>query len=207
MKISYFIEYLIIGALYLIPYFVIHYTIVCYKLEQRMGLIESIVFAYKKLPEYLKGTLPLEIKNPRIPILLFLFFLTIIGSISNGILIHADGVWLKGLRRVTPHIYESSAETPPYVKNIKAIFKYGKNECGDLLGKIQYQIIITRHGLAHSLIFVMCLPFILACNKLNMTAKFFWLSAIFISFILSAYGFITTNKWYEGVLNTILSIE
>lgn len=62
MKLNYFLEYLFIGALYLIPYFVIHYILVCCKQEQKMGLIESLVLAYRKLPGFLKGKISLEMK-------------------------------------------------------------------------------------------------------------------------------------------------
>jgi hypothetical protein len=87
------------------------------------------------------------------------------------------------------------------------MFKYDKNKCSELLGKINFQKIITRHGLAHSIIHILCLPFLLACKNLTLTTNFIWLTFIIIISFQAAIGFLATNGWYEGLLNTILSIE
>ena len=102
---------------------------------------------------------------------LFIFLLILVGTITNGMLDNMDRFWLKASSKIMPglyaNIYEANADTGQYVTKIKAIFKYDRKACDELIGKIRYQKIITRHGIAHSIILLMCLPFIFACKKIN----------------------------------------
>lgn len=139
--------------------------------------------------------------------ILFLLLLIVVGTISNGMLIHADGFWINAFRKVIPNVYESNIETDQYIKNIEAIFKYDKKECSELLGKIRFQIILTRHGIAHSIINLICLIFIWACKRITLIAKSVWTVTILISFFHAANGFLAANGWYTGVLNAILSLQ
>jgi hypothetical protein len=208
---NHFLEYLFIGALYLIPYFAIHYTVACFKHNQKMGFRASLVIAYKKLPDFLKGNISLQMNNPRIVVVLFIFLLILVGTITNGMLDNTDRFWLKASSKIMPglyaNIYEANADTAQYVNNIKAIFKYDRKACDELIGKIRYQKIITRHGIAHSIILLMCLPFIFACKKLTLGAKFIWMAIFFFAVFQAINGFLATNGWYDGVLKTILLME
>jgi hypothetical protein len=71
-----------------------------------MGFFESIRFAYQRVPAFLKGKISIDIRNPNIPILLFVFMLFIIGAISNGILLHMDNNLIKCLSKIYPNEYE-----------------------------------------------------------------------------------------------------
>jgi hypothetical protein len=102
MKINYFLEYLFIGASYLIPYVAIHYTVACFRHNQKMGFTASLVIAYKKLPDFLKGNISLQMNNPRIVVVLFIFLLILVGTITNGMLDNADRFWLKASSKIMP---------------------------------------------------------------------------------------------------------
>ena len=206
MKASYFFEYLIIGSLYLIPLFVIYYTYYCFRLNKKLGFIDSIKSAYGDIPKAFKGPISLEMKNQNLKVIIILFFMIIVGTITNGTLVHLDNFWLHFFRKFLPNNYENYVSNHVYMTEIQALAKYNISAAEELIGKIRFQIIITRHGIAHSIIHIVCLIFIVACKNLTLRAKLSWIGIIIFAFFHAANGLLAARGWYEGVMSCILSL-
>lgn len=207
MKLTDVIEYIIIGALYLIPYFMVHYTFVCTRQNSKLGFLESIKTAYAALPNALTGRISLNVNDTKIPAISFLFLIIVIGIITNGFLHHLDEFWVNFLIKLFPNAYESNAAISQYQKEVEVLFLCKKEECLLVLSKINFQTLIARHGIAHSIILLLCLVPILFTKRLFVKTKIIWLVLILIISFHAAYGFLATKGWHEGFSNAIISVN
>ncbi len=206
MAVSNLVEYLFIGGLYLIPYFVVHYTVVCASLGGRIGFRESISTAYSRLPALLKGTLSLELKEVQLTTLGLLGLLSVVGMMSNGILHRYDDELRDGLMYVASWPYQKRANAESYLTDIKILKECEPEQIVSLQNRIRYQIVLTRHGIATSVIHMLCLLFILWSRWLSCGAKLIWTALVLISSSSAAFGFLATLGWHDGVREATLQV-
>ena len=206
MNISDFIEYLIIGALYLIPIFIGYYAIVCLKQTQKMRFWESISIVWKSIPAFIKDNISFDVKQAKLPTLSFVFVLFLIGIIANGTLIKFDDPIYSGLQPVRELLHVKASNKENYENMIKILYTIKKEECVKMLDRIEYQLILTRHGIAHSILNFFFLMFILINRNLTKSARTIWTVGILGCAFAALAGFLVTKAWYIGVSDAILEV-
>jgi hypothetical protein len=206
MNFSSFIEYLIIGALYLIPMFVGYYSIICFKQNQKMRFWYSINIVWRSLPSFIKDNISFDVKQAKLPTLSFVFVLFLIGIIANGTLVKIDDPIYSGLQPVREFLHINASKKENYENKIKIIYNCKKDECLRMLNRIEYQLILARHGIAHSVINIFFLIVILININLTKSARTIWTFGILGCAFAALIGFLVTKAWYIGVSEAILKI-